>query len=67
MRTTLTIAVEGIDFDTQACVLRIKGRNVEENQYVKVKVIFSLSLFSLGLFKSMRFINEIMDQVTCID
>ena len=40
VRTTLTIAVEGIEFDTQACMLRIKGRNVEENQYVKVKWVF---------------------------
>jgi len=32
----LTIQVETIDFDTQACVLRVKGRNVEENEYVKV-------------------------------
>ena len=37
--TTLAIAVEGIEFDTQACMLRIKGHNVEENQYVKVKKI----------------------------
>lgn len=36
IRTTLTISVEGIDFDTQAGVLRVKGRNIEENQYVKV-------------------------------
>jgi protein pelota len=36
VRTMLTIEVETIDFDTQACVLRLKGRNVEENQYVKV-------------------------------
>lgn len=36
VRTTLTICVENIDFDTQACVLRLKGRNVEENKYVKV-------------------------------
>lgn len=36
VRTTLTICVEGIDFDTQACVLRLKGRNIEENKYVKV-------------------------------
>lgn len=36
IRTTLTISVESIDFDTQACVLRLKGRNVEENQFVKV-------------------------------
>ena len=38
VRTTLAIAVEGIEFDTQACMLRIKGRNVEENQYVKVQI-----------------------------
>lgn len=37
VRTVLTIRVENIDFDTQACVLRLKGRNIEENQYVKVK------------------------------
>ena len=36
VRTTLTIQVETTDFDIQACVLRVKGRNVEENQYVKV-------------------------------
>lgn len=35
VRTTLTICVESIDFDTQACVLRLKGRNVVENKYVK--------------------------------
>ena len=38
VRTTLTISVEGIDFDTQACVLRVSGRNVRENQYVKVSL-----------------------------
>lgn len=37
VRTTLTIRVENIDFDTQACMLRLKGRNIVENQYVKVK------------------------------
>lgn len=36
MRTILTISVETIDFDTQAQVLRLKGRNIEENQFVKV-------------------------------
>lgn len=40
VRTTLTISVENIDFDTQACMLRLKGRNIEENQYVKVRYIF---------------------------
>lgn len=38
VRTTLTIRVESIDFDTQAQVLRLKGRNIEENQFVKVNV-----------------------------
>lgn len=37
VRTILTIRVENIDFDTQACMLRLKGRNIEENQYVKVR------------------------------
>ncbi|KZS07668.1 Protein pelota [Daphnia magna] len=36
VRTMLTVEVETIDFDTQACVLRLKGRNVEENPYVKM-------------------------------
>lgn len=36
VRTTLTICVETIDFDSQACQLRVKGTNIEENQYVKV-------------------------------
>ena len=38
----MTIAVEGIEFDTQACVLRVRGRNVEENSYVKVKFVLEL-------------------------
>lgn len=36
MRMNLAVVVESVDFDTQACVLRLKGRNVEESQYVKV-------------------------------
>lgn len=43
VRTTLTICVENIDFDTQACVLRLKGRNVEENKYVKVILYLLIS------------------------
>ena len=39
VRTMLSIRVETIDFDTQACVLRVKGRNVEENEYVKVCIL----------------------------
>lgn len=36
VRTMLTVSVEAIDFDTQAGAVRVKGRNVEENDYVKV-------------------------------
>ena len=51
VRTMLTIAVEAIDFDTQACVLRVKGRNIQENQYVKVHVLFLwVCVFSNDIF-----------------
>lgn len=36
VRTTLKINVETIDFDTYGGMLRLKGKNIEENQYVKV-------------------------------
>ena len=36
VRTTLTLSVENIEYDTSACQLRVKGRNIQENQYVKV-------------------------------
>lgn len=44
VRTVLTISVETIDFDTQACVLRVKGRNIQENQYVKMGAYHTLDL-----------------------
>lgn len=44
VRTTLTIKVESIDFDTQACVLRVSGRNIQENQYVKMGAYHTLLL-----------------------
>lgn len=36
VRTMLTIAIESIDYDFEGCLLRVKGKNVEENQYVKL-------------------------------
>lgn len=53
VRTMLTVRVETIDFDTQACVLRVKGRNIQENQYVKMGAYHTLDLelnrkFTLG-------------------
>ncbi|KAL3270209.1 hypothetical protein HHI36_009265 [Cryptolaemus montrouzieri] len=44
VRTTLTISVESIDFDTQACMLRLKGKNIEENQFVKMNAYHTLEL-----------------------
>jgi len=44
VRTTLTINVESIDFDSQACVLHVKGRNIQENQYVKMGAYHTLDL-----------------------
>eukprot|EP00123_Amoebidium_parasiticum_P013529 comp22011_c0_seq1/m.31873 comp22011_c0_seq1/g.31873 ORF comp22011_c0_seq1/g.31873 comp22011_c0_seq1/m.31873 type:complete len:392 (-) comp22011_c0_seq1:150-1325(-) len=44
VRTMLTIEVEDIQFDTQACTLRLNGRNVEENQYVKMGAYHTLDL-----------------------
>lgn len=50
IRTMLTISVENIDFDTQACVLRLKGRNIEENQFVKVMDLIFCIYFFPSLF-----------------
>uniref|UniRef100_A0A336LUU1 Protein pelota homolog n=1 Tax=Culicoides sonorensis TaxID=179676 RepID=A0A336LUU1_CULSO len=44
IRTTLTISVENIDFDTQGQQLRLKGRNIEENQWVKMGAYHTLDL-----------------------
>jgi len=44
VRTTLTVQVEDIDFDTQACMLRLKGRNIEENQHVKMGAYHTIDL-----------------------
>jgi len=44
VRTMLTVKIEDIDFDTAACVLRVKGRNITENQYVKMGAYHTLDL-----------------------
>ena len=49
VRTTLTLSVEDIEYDTSACQLRVKGRNIQENQYVKVNINVSLLSLSLSL------------------
>src|SRR5690606_33963953 len=44
VRTTLTIEVVKIDFDMEASVLRISGRNVVENPHVKMGAFHTLDL-----------------------
>ena len=34
-RMMLTIEVLGVDYDSAACALRVKGRTIEENDFVK--------------------------------
>lgn len=57
VRTTLTIKVEDIDFDTQACMLRLKGRNIQENQYVKVCIYPNELSFYFYLLCNQLFIS----------
>uniref|UniRef100_A0A1I7X7Z8 ERF1_1 domain-containing protein n=1 Tax=Heterorhabditis bacteriophora TaxID=37862 RepID=A0A1I7X7Z8_HETBA len=44
MHTTLTVRVEAIDFDPGACALHLKGRNIQENQLVKLGAYHTLDL-----------------------
>lgn len=38
VRLTLTLKVENVEFDVQGGMLRVLGRNVSENKYVKVRM-----------------------------
>ena len=44
VKTTLTIRVENISYDVDAMSLALKGRNIEENQYVKMGAYHTLDL-----------------------
>jgi protein pelota len=44
VHTTLTISVKSLDFDIQASVLRVKGTNFEENQFVKMGAYHTIDL-----------------------
>ena len=44
VHTTLTICVKSLDFDTQASVLRVKGTNFEENQFVRMGAYHTIDL-----------------------
>ena len=47
VRTTVTIQIENIEFDSVHCKMRINGRNCEENQYIKVKFSFQFTRFDI--------------------
>ena len=42
--TMLTLRVEEIDYDTAGCVLRVKGKNIVQNDYVKLGQYHTLEL-----------------------
>ena len=44
VRTTLTVSVETIDFDYEACTLHVKGRTVEKNNHVPMGSYHTLDL-----------------------
>ncbi|ORY37071.1 protein pelota [Rhizoclosmatium globosum] len=44
VRLTLTIEVESVEFDTQACMMRVNGRNIVENKFVKMGGYHTLDL-----------------------
>ena len=44
VRTTLTIKIEAIDFDSKGCTLHVKGRNVEKNRFVSMGSYHTLDL-----------------------
>ena len=44
VRTTLTISIESVEYDTTACQVRFKGRNIQENQFVKMGAYHTIDL-----------------------
>eukprot|EP01029_Cantina_marsupialis_P019165 TRINITY_DN44561_c0_g2_i1.p1 TRINITY_DN44561_c0_g2~~TRINITY_DN44561_c0_g2_i1.p1 ORF type:complete len:388 (-),score=110.73 TRINITY_DN44561_c0_g2_i1:172-1335(-) len=44
MRLSLTLDIESVEFDKDKCSLRIKGRNIEENEHVKMGAYHTIDL-----------------------
>lgn len=44
MHTVLSISIETVDFDPVACILHLKGRNVAENEHVKMGQYHTLDI-----------------------
>ena len=65
VRTMLTISVEDVDFDVLACVLRVKGRNIQENQYVKVGTCTGVSLIDGLQYAPSSAIFDVLTRKKC--
>lgn len=44
VRTNLKIEILAVDFDSEACTIRLSGRNVEENRFVKMGAHHTLEM-----------------------
>ena len=44
VRTTLTVSIEQVEYDFDGCSLRVKGKNIEENDYVKMGQYHTLDI-----------------------
>ena len=44
VRLTLTLDVEDIEYDNEGCKLRVKGRNIEENEFVKMGAYHTIDI-----------------------
>lgn len=44
MHTALSISIETVDFDPVTCILHLKGRNVAENEHVKMGQYHTLDI-----------------------
>eukprot|EP00048_Salpingoeca_helianthica_P002948 m.62469 g.62469 ORF g.62469 m.62469 type:complete len:395 (+) comp12406_c0_seq2:157-1341(+) len=44
VRTTLSVEVASVEFDVAGCMLRVNGRNVEENQFVRMGAFHTIEM-----------------------
>lgn len=44
VRTSLSIEVAAVEFDVAGCMLRVNGRNMEENQFVRMGAFHSIEM-----------------------
>ncbi len=44
VRLNLTLEIETVDFDPAGCIMRVKGRNIEESEHVKMGAYHTIDL-----------------------